>query len=151
MVAVDQKTNFSHLKNSLAHMEHLESLKCLRWYQNASKGTSRPFKVLTLVCTKIFDIMQLYVSTRVGNQYQRSTQNMVLVRLPIDSGALYIHIIIIVLSQFSLAHSLIYVQKKTITFYHVLISNVRMRSNNYKQIVIFYSIQTYSFQSAIKF
>ena len=44
-----------------------KALQCVIWHQNTPEGASPLFKVLTLVHTKLFDIMPLYACTYVGN------------------------------------------------------------------------------------
>ena len=44
-----------------------ESLQCVRCHQNAPEGSSRPFKVMKLVCAIMINIMPLYVGTYDGS------------------------------------------------------------------------------------
>ena len=44
-----------------------EALQCVIWHRTAPEGACRPFKVLTLVCAKMINIMPLDVGPYGGN------------------------------------------------------------------------------------
>ena len=63
MAAVAQKHVFFSQKIFSPTGNTLESLQCIIYHHNSPEGESCPFKVITLVRAKMFDITQLYVGT----------------------------------------------------------------------------------------
>ena len=57
---------FSQKQLALPTGKTWEALQCVRKHRNAPEIVSRPFKVLTLVRSKMFELMPLYVGTYDG-------------------------------------------------------------------------------------
>ena len=81
MSAVTPKSGFFVAKNvALLTWNTREAIQCVRVHQNSSEGSCHPFKVLTLACAKIFELIILYVGVYSGTYYYSLTLNPFIVR-----------------------------------------------------------------------